>query len=68
MASRQHSVPSPFFHWRLPWPLRQLSLAALEPAAKAVPANATDANNIAILFNFIMFILKIDTTARAARV
>ena len=36
-----------------------------EPAAKAVPANATDANNIATLFNLFIFILKIDTTARA---
>ena len=65
-ASRQHRVPSPFFHCRLPWPLRQLSEAALEPAAKAEPARTTVANNAAILFSFFMFILKIDTTARLA--
>jgi hypothetical protein len=46
--------------------LRQLSEAALEPAAKAEPARATVANNAAILFSFFMFILKIDTTARLA--
>jgi hypothetical protein len=44
-----------------------LSEFVLDPAAKAVPANATDANNIATLFSFFMFILKIDTTAQAVR-
>jgi hypothetical protein len=41
----------------LPWPERQLSEAVVEPAAKAVPAIATDANNTAILFSFFIFIL-----------
>ncbi len=67
LASRQHRVPSAFFHCMLPWPERQLSEAVVDPPAIAVPANATDANNIAIVFSFFIFILKIDTTAQAVR-
>ena len=58
-ASRQHRVPSPFFHCRLPWPLRQLSLVTvpLDGAANAAVAMAAVANNIATLFKFFMVFL-----------
>jgi hypothetical protein len=59
LESRQHRVPSPLFHWRLPWPLRQLSFVAvpLEGAAKAAVAMAAVANNIATEFSFFMVFL-----------
>jgi hypothetical protein len=58
MASRQHKVPSPFFHCMLPAALRQLSLLVVEPVAKAEPAMATVANSIATLFSFFICILR----------
>ena len=65
--SRQQSSLVPFFHWSLPWLLRQLSLFVVEGEATAAPATAIVANNTATLFSFFMFILLIDTTAGAAR-
>ena len=50
----QHSEPSPFFHCRLLWPERQLSLATFDPPAIAAPDTATAAMSIATLESFIV--------------